>query len=128
MAFLAAAAAVAIAPLAPVAPVASVAPVAIPIAPVAATLRIQVPIVGGIDVGDVQEAVAADAEIHERRLDARFDVDDAALVNVADVTLLAGAFDVQFFEASVFDDRDPAFLGLQDIDQHFFFHESEFLN
>ena len=44
-----------------------------------------------LDVADVQEAVAADAEIDERRLDARLQVDDAAFVNVADVVLLAAS-------------------------------------
>ena len=42
-----------------------------------------------LDVADVQEAVAADAEIDERRLDAGLQVDDAALVDVADEILLA---------------------------------------
>ncbi len=66
-----------------------------------------------LDVADVQEAVAADAEIDERRLDARLDVDDLSLVDVADVVVLAGPFDVELFEDSVFDDRDPAFLRLR---------------
>src|SRR5262249_25874911 len=66
--------------------------VAVP-APVAALL--QVPVIGRLDVGDVQEAVAADAEVDERGLDARLDVDDAPLVDVVDVALVAGALDVQ---------------------------------
>ena len=75
-----------------------------------------------LDVADVQKAVAADAEIDERRLDARLEVDDPALVDVADVVVLAGPLDVQLFEQAVFDDRDPAFLRLRDVDQHFLFH------
>ena len=75
-----------------------------------------------LDVADVQKAVAADAEIDERRLDARLQVDDPALVDVADVVVLAGPFDVQLFEQSIFNDRDPAFLRLRDVDQHFAFH------
>ena len=82
----------------------------------------QVPVIGRIDVRDVQEAVAADAEIDERRLDARLDVDDAALVDVADVALVAGALDVEFFEHAVFDDGDAAFLRLEDVDEHFLLH------
>ena len=70
----------------------------------------------------MQKAVAADAEIDERRLDARLQVDDAAFVDVADVVFLARPLDVQLFEQSVFNDRDAAFLRLRDIDQHFFFH------
>ena len=75
-----------------------------------------------LDVADVQEAVAADAEIDEGRLDARLQVDDDALVDVADVAILPRALDVQLFQGPVFHDRDPAFLRLGDIDQHFLFH------
>jgi hypothetical protein len=46
------------------------------------------------DVADVQKPVAADAEIDERRLDARLQVDDLALINVADVVVLAAPLDV----------------------------------
>ena len=66
-----------------------------------------------LDVADVQEAVAADAEIDEGRLDAGLDVDDAALVDVADVVVLAGPFDVQLFQHAVLDDGDAAFFGLR---------------
>ena len=75
-----------------------------------------------LDVADVQEAVAADAEIDEGRLDARLQVDDYALVDVADVIVLPGALDVELFQDPVFHDRDPAFLRLRDVDQHFLFH------
>ena len=75
-----------------------------------------------LDVADVQKAVAADAEIDERRLDARLEVDDLALVDVADVIVLAGALDVQLFQHAVLNDRDPAFLRLRDVDQHFLLH------
>ena len=51
-----------------------------------------------LDVADVQKAVAADAEIDERGLDARLQVDDLALVDVADVIVLAGALDVELFQ------------------------------
>ena len=87
-----------------------------------ATPLFQVAVICRLHVGDVQEAVAADAEIDERGLDAGFDVDDAALVDVADVTLVARALDVEFFEDAVFKDGDAALFGLQHIDEHFFFH------
>ena len=64
------------------------------------------------DIGNVEKAVAADAEVDERGLNARFDVDDAALVDVADVVLVAGAFDVEFFQDAVFEDGDAALFGL----------------
>ena len=75
-----------------------------------------------LDVADVQKAVAADAEIDERGLDARLQVDDFALVDVADVIVLAGALDVELFQRSIFNDRDPAFFRLRDVDQHFLLH------
>ena len=80
-----------------------------------------------LDVADVQEAVAAHAEIDEGRLDARLQVDDDPLVDVAHVAVLAGALDVELFQDAVFDDRDPAFLRLRDVDQHFLFHGLAFL-
>ena len=94
--------------------------------PFASRRCFQVAVVGRLDVGDVQEAIAADAEIDERRLDARLDVDDAALVDVADVAFVAGALDVQFFEDAVLEDGDAAFLGLQHVDEHFFLHAIPF--
>src|SRR5205085_5447841 len=87
-----------------------------------AAAALQVPVVGRLHVGDVQEAVAAHAEIDERRLDARLDVDDAALVDVADVALGAGPLHVELFQHAVLHDGDAALLGLQDVDQHFLFH------
>ncbi len=73
-------------------------------------------------VGDVEEPVAAQAEIDERGLDGGFDVGDAALVDVADVAGGAGALHVEFFKASVFDEGDSAFFALGDVDEHFFCH------
>ena len=80
-----------------------------------------------LDVADVEEAVAAHAEIDECRLDARLQVDHHPLVNVSYVIVLSGPFDVQFFKDSVLNDRDPAFLRLRDVDQHFLFHVVAFL-
>jgi hypothetical protein len=45
----------------------------------------------------VQKPVAPDAEIDESRLNARFEVDDFALVNVSYVVVLAGALDIELF-------------------------------
>src|SRR5208282_5744778 len=66
---------------------------AVPVASAAASalLRIalfEMTVIGGLDVGDVQEAVPPDAEIDKGCLDARLDVDDSALVDVADVTFV----------------------------------------
>ncbi len=79
-----------------------------------------------LDVADVQKAVAADAEVDEGRLDARLEVDDLSLVDVADVVVLAGPFDVELFQHSIFNDGDPAFFRLADVDQHFFLHKLAF--
>ena len=80
-----------------------------------------------LDVADVEEAVAADAEIDEGRLDAGLQVDDHALVDVADVAVLARPLHVEFFQDAVFDDRDPAFFRLRHVDEDFFFHLIAFL-
>ncbi len=80
-----------------------------------------------LDVGDVQKAVAADAEIDEGGLNARLEIDHLSLVDVADVIVLAGPFDVELFEDGILDDRDPTLLGLRDVDQHFLLHGLAFL-
>jgi hypothetical protein len=81
----------------------------------------------GADIGYVEEAVALGADVDEGGLDAGFDVLDAAEVDVSDVTLGFCAFDVEFFEDVVLNDRDPAFFRLRDIDEHFLFHVLAFL-
>ena len=84
-------------------------------------------VVLGLDVGDVKEAVAADREIDERGLNGRFEVDDLAFINIAGIALVAGPFDVQLLQDAVFDDGDPALLGLEHVDEHFFLHAVVFL-
>ena len=71
-----------------------------------------------LQVGDVQEAVLGQAEVDERRLDARLDVGHAALVDVADVRLGAGPLDEQLLEPVLVQDGDAALLALGDVDQH----------
>src|SRR5262249_11341202 len=73
---------------------------------------LQVPVISRLDVGDVEETVAAHAEIDKGRLNARLDVDDAPLVDVADVAFVTGPFHVQLFQDAVFDNGDAALLGL----------------
>ena len=80
-----------------------------------------------LDVADMEEAVATDAEIDEGRLDAGLQVDHHSLVDIAHVTVLAGPFYVQLFQDAVFNDRNPAFLRLGNVDQNFFFHVLAFL-
>ena len=81
-----------------------------------------------LDVADVQEAVASDAEVDERGLDAGLEIDDPAFVDVPYVIVLAGAFDVELFENAVLDDRNPALLGLRHVDQHLLLHDPAFLS
>ena len=80
-----------------------------------------------LDVADVQKPVPADSEVDKRRLDARLQVYDDAFVDVSDVIVLSGPLDVELFEHSVLNDRNPAFLRLGDVDQHFLFHGAAFL-
>ena len=60
--------------------------------------------------------------IDECGLDAGLNVDHAALVDIADVVVLACSFDIQLFKHSVFHDRNPAFLGLRYVDEHLLLH------
>ena len=69
-----------------------------------------------LDVADMQKAVAADAKIDECRLNAGLEIDDAALVNVSDIILLAHPLEVELFQLSVFNDRDAALFRLRDVD------------
>ena len=80
----------------------------------------------GLDVRDVEKAVTADREVDEPGLDCRLEVDDPTFVDVARVALVACSFHVKFFENAVFNNGDPAFLGLKYIDQHFFLHAVSF--
>jgi hypothetical protein len=75
-----------------------------------------VAVIRRLDIGDVQKPISPHAEIDKGGLDARLNVDDAAFVDVADVTLVAGPLDVEFLQDAVFQDGNPAFLGLEDVD------------
>jgi hypothetical protein len=46
----------------------------------------------------VQETVATDAEINERSLNARLEIDDPTAIDIADVVVLTGTLDVELFE------------------------------
>jgi hypothetical protein len=72
----------------------------------------------------MQEAIAANGKIDKGRLNRWFQIDDSSLINVSRVSFVTGSLDVKFFQNSIFNDCNPAFLRLEDIDQHFFFHES----
>ncbi len=90
-------------------------------------LLFQVFVVGGFHIGDVQEAVAPHAEIDEGGLNARLDIDDAPLVDVAHVAFSACALHVKLFEDAVLEDGDADFLWLEAVDQHFFLHVFPFV-
>src|SRR6185369_15991464 len=91
------------------------APAALVVAASLGPRSLQVAVVGRLDVRDVQEAVAADAEIDEGRLNARLNVDDATLVDAADVALVARPLDVKLFQHAVLEDGNAALLRLEDV-------------
>ncbi len=76
-----------------------------------------------LHVADMQKTVSAHPEIDERRLNARLQIDNHALVDIADVIVLGFSLNVKFFQDFVFDNRDTTFFGLSDIDQHFLCHK-----
>ena len=71
--------------------------------------------------------IAANAKVDEGGLNTRLEIYDPSFVNIANVIVLAGAFDVQFFQNVVLNNRDPTLLGLSDIDEHFLLHVGPFL-
>ena len=68
------------------------------------------------DVPVMQERIFLEADVHERGLEAVFEVAHLALENAADETFLRGAFDVEFLQPSVFEHGDARFerLGVDD--------------
>ena len=69
-----------------------------------------------------QEAVPVAAVIDERRLQARLDFDDNAVVDVAFDLFLAGRLDGELFQNAIFDDGDAAFFLVRDVNKHPFLH------
>ena len=58
------------------------------------------------DVGDVEERVLLEADVHERRLHAGEDARDAPLVDVSDGPALLAALDLDLRDAPVLEDGD----------------------
>ena len=78
--------------------------------------------VGGNAVGSVEKSIAFRAQVDERRLQRRFDVDHAALVNIARLLAAAFAFHENFGQFAVFEDRDANFTGIRRVHQDDFAH------
>ena len=72
----------------------------------------------------MEEAISADTKVDEHRLDARLDIDDASLVDVADDVLVGDSLDVEFFEDAIFNDGNSRLLREERVNEHFFLHES----
>ncbi len=72
---------------------------------------------------NVEEPVLLEPDVDERGLDAADDVDDAAFVDVADVTVLVDALNVVLFEGLILQDGYPAFLRFLRIDDDLAFHD-----
>ena len=76
---------------------------------------------GGDDVGDVEEAVALETEVNERRLHAGQHLRHPALVEIADDAALTLALDEHLGDQIVLEDRDPRFVGARG-DDHLLGH------
>ena len=70
----------------------------------------------GHDVPVVQERVLLEADVHERGLEAVFEVAHPALEDAADEALLGGALDGEFLQLAVLQHGDAGFerLGVDD--------------
>jgi len=73
------------------------------------------------DIGDVEETVALETEVNERRLHAGQHFRDPAFVEIASDTALMLAFDEDFGNLIVLEDRDPCFVGARG-DDHLLGH------
>ena len=64
----------------------------------------------------MQERIFLETDVHERGLEAVFEVAHLALENAADEAFLGGAFDVEFLQLAVLDHRHARFerLGIDD--------------
>ena len=60
----------------------------------------------GQRVPEMQKSVLLQADVHEHRLQAHFDVLDPALVNASDDVARAASLDAIFFEPAVLQQRD----------------------
>ena len=74
------------------------------------------------DITNMKKTVSSHTKVDEGRLNAGLDIDDLSLVDIADVVFRTAAFDVQLLQNPIFYDGNSAFLRLEDIDQHLFFH------
>jgi hypothetical protein len=63
-----------------------------------------------VDVGDVEEGGALEADVDERRLHPGQHASDLAGVDVADPAALERSLDVQLLDRTVLDDGDAGFL------------------
>ena len=80
-----------------------------------------------LNIANVKEPVTANTEVNKSGLNTGLNVDDLALVNIANKIFGTTSLDVEFFQNPVLNDRNPAFFRLQHVDQHFFFHNSAFV-
>ena len=71
-----------------------------------------------VEVGDVEEAVRAFAEVDERGLDRGLHVDDARLVDRADIRRGRGALAVELRELALLEDRDAHLVAGDIVDDH----------
>ena len=75
----------------------------------------------GDDVGDIEEAVAFETNVHKRRLHAGQDFRDTTLVDVADDAAVLFALDEQLSELIVLENGDTRFVAIRG-DDHFLVH------
>ena len=74
---------------------------------------------GRHDVPIMQEGVLLEADVHEGGFQPVFQIADLAFVDAADQAVVIAAFDREFLQAAIFNDRHPGFQRLG-VDDHFF--------
>jgi len=85
-----------------------------------------------MEIGDVEETVSTDPEIDEGGLNGGLNVDHGSEIDVSDMQVFRGVFEVELFENPVFEDCDSAFLTLDVINDNLlfllFFHRARVLS
>ena len=79
-------------------------------------------VIVGMDFGEREEAVAIAAVIDERRLQRRFYARHLGEVNIASERLLAGGFEIEFFDPVTLEHDHPGFFRMGRVDNHLVGH------
>jgi hypothetical protein len=79
-----------------------------------------------VNFGKGQKAVPGFAIFHEGGMQAGLKSDDFPFIDIPAGKFLEGSLDDQFGQDTIFHEGHATFLGIRDIDEHFFYHKLVF--